>query len=139
MATREWIVHPNRSAIGPDQPGRNGHYRSLSGPPTLLAEETFLARIALPPNLSHAADSDGSVTFAGHTWRFVVCMARTFAIKHLGADIPPFGYTDRGRWYWWDNTTTEQSILEGPQAMDYVREYLEQMYPDTSIELTDRR
>ena len=34
MTRTEWIVHPNRSEIGSDEPGQNGHFRSVSRPRT---------------------------------------------------------------------------------------------------------
>ncbi len=29
MTRSEWLVHPNRSELGPDKPGRNGHFRPI--------------------------------------------------------------------------------------------------------------
>lgn len=138
----KWIVHPNRSAIGPDEPGRNGHFRSISRPRRPAAASSAkkcLAQVKLPPTLSHLADTDGAVTFGGYDWLFVVGAAHTFARLHTEVEVPPpFGCKYRGKWYWWDNTTTDESILEAPNAMDYVRDYLELLFPEASIELTDK-
>ena len=79
MTSSEWIVHPNRSELGPDRPGRNGHYRTVGWPRPAVSVSTCLARVKLPRKLSELADADGSVTFGGLDWWFVVGAARTFA------------------------------------------------------------
>ncbi|MCH9667027.1 MAG: hypothetical protein K0U76_17220 [Actinomycetia bacterium] len=139
----QWVVHPNRSEIGPDEPGRNGHFRSISRPrrPTAaaLAKKCF-ARVMLPPELSHHADADGSVTFSAYDWRFVVGAARTFARLHTEVQVPPpFGFKDRGKWWWWDGTTSDESILEGPDAIGYVQEFFTLLFPGMAITVTDQR
>lgn len=138
MTSSEWLVHPNRSELGPDKPGRNGHYRPIRDARARLPVETCEARIALPRTMSRLADRDGSVTFAGGSWLFVVGAARTFARTYTDVDVPPpFGFKDRGQWRWWDNTTSEESILDGPDAAGYVQEYLERLFPGMPITLSD--
>lgn len=135
----EWIVHPNRFAIGVDEPGRNGHFRSVrkARPP---ATEPCLARVELPPALSGQADVDGTVTFGGYDWWFVVGAARMFARTHVNPDVPPpFGFKRFGKWLWWDGTTTDRSILDGPEGIEHVREYLTRLLPGFSVTLTDNR
>lgn len=139
MTRTEWIVHPNRSDIGSDEPGQNGQFRSLTRPRT-AATEPCLARVKLPRRLSGVADADGTVTFGGNDWWFVVGAARTFAREHVDPDVPPpFGFKRNGRWLWWDNTTTEESILDGSDAIDYLREYLDRLFPNMTITVTDQR
>lgn len=139
MTPTEWIVHPNRSEIGMDEPGQNGHYRSVTRL-RAAAIEPCLARVKLPHRLFDIADADGAVTFGGNDWWFVVGAARTFARTHLAADVPaPFGFKRGGQWRWWDNTTTSESILDGPDAIEYVRQYLDQLFPHAAIAVTDRR
>lgn len=139
MTRTEWIVHPNRTEIGPDRPGQNGHYRSVARPHT-TAVEPCLARVVLPHSLSAVADADGTITFGGNDWWFVVGAARTFARTHVSADVPaPFGFKRGGQWLWWDNTTTSASILDGPDAIEYVRQYLDQLFPRAAIAVTDQR
>ena len=139
MTYTEWIVHPNRSEIGPDEPGQNGHCRSVARPRP-PATESCLARVRLPRKMSHLADPDGTLTFGGHDWWFVVGAARTFARTHVNPDVPPpFGFKRSGQWWWWDNTTTEESILDGPEAIEYVREYLDRLFPSFSVTVTDTR
>jgi hypothetical protein len=88
--------------------------------------------------MSRLADRDGSVTFAGGSWLFVVGAARTFARTYTDVDVPPpFGFKDRGQWWWWDSTTSEESILDGPDAAGYVRKYLERLFPGMPITLSD--
>lgn len=140
MEHTEWIVHPNRFELGPDEPGRNGHFRTVSKAPPRPAVEPCLARVELPPQVSHLADSDGTVTFGGYDWWFVVGAARTFARTHIDPDVlPPFGFKRSGQWWWWDNTTTEESIIEGPDGIEHVREYLARLLPGFSITLIDHR
>lgn len=140
MTSSEWIVHPNRSALGSDEPGRNGHYRSVSRPRPAVSTSKCLVRVKLPRALSHLADADGSVTFGGLDWWFVVGAARAFSRSHIDVEIPPpFGFKDRGQWWWWDDTTTEESILDTPQAIDYVREYLDRLFPGLSLTVIDAR
>lgn len=140
MNNREWVVHPNRSELGPDEPGQNGHFRSISRPRKPAAENMCIARVALPRSLSRFADSDGSKTFGGYDWAFVVGAAHTFARIHTDVQVPPpFGFKDRGKWWWWDGTTTDESILVGPDAAGYVEEFLERLFPGMSITLTDGR
>ena len=70
----------------------------------------------------------------------VVGAARTFAREHVDPDVPPpFGFKRNGRWLWWDNTTTEESILDGADAIDYLREYLDRLFPSMTITVTDQR
>lgn len=143
MNRSEWTVHPNRSEPGDDEPGRNGHFRPVSQPtpPTAAEAATMcLARVELPTELSHHGSPDGSLTFSGYDWHFVVGVAHTFARLHTEVDVPPpFGYQDKGKWWWWDGTTTDESILEGPDAEAYVQEFLEQLFPDMNFVLTDGR
>jgi hypothetical protein len=140
MAHTEWIVHPNRSELGPDEPGRNGHFRAVSRPRPPVSVSTCLANVKLPAKFSHLADPDGSVTFGGTSWWWVVSAGRIFARRHIGGDVPPpFGFKDRGKWLWWDNTTTDESILDGPEAIGYVREYLDRLFPGLSITVSDKR
>lgn len=136
----DWIVHPNRSELGPNRPGRNGHYRRRVGERTYLPEETCRARVSLPAALRRVADADGTVTFSGHSWRFVLGAARTWSRGHVSEDVPlPFGYRDGDVWHWWDGTTSETSILEASDAHDYITEYLLLLFPGSSFELTDLR
>jgi hypothetical protein len=140
VKSSEWIVHPNRFELGPDKPGRNGHVRSVSRPRPAASVSTCRARVTLPGKLSHLGDADGSVTFGGLDWWFVVGAARAFAREHIAGDIlPPFGFQDSGRWWWWDDTTSEDSILDTPEAIGYVREYLNRLFPSLSVALSDTR
>lgn len=143
MNTRAWTVHPNRSEPGEDMPGTNGHFRAVSPaqPPTEAeAESMCLARIDLPDELAHHGSPDGTVTFSGYDWHFVVGVAHTFAQVYTDVEVPPaFGYRDRGTWTWWDGTTSVESILEGPDAQAYVQEFLERLFPDMSFTLVDNR
>jgi hypothetical protein len=140
MTSSEWIVHPNRSQLGPDEPGRNGQYRTVGRPRPAVSVSTFLARVKLPRKLSQLADADGSVTFGGLDWWFVVGAARTFARDHIDANVPPpFGFKDRGQWWWWDNTTSDQSILDAPEAIDHVREYLNRLFPGLAVDVSETR
>jgi hypothetical protein len=139
MTRTEWIVHPNRSETGTDEPGQNGHYRSVTLPRT-PATEPCLARVKLPRRLSGLADADGTVTFGGNDWWFVVGAARTFAHTHVDPDVPPpFGFKRGGQWLWWDDTTTEESILESEDAIEAVREYLGRLFPSLAVTVTDAR
>ncbi len=144
MNSREWVVHPNRSELGPDDPGRNGHFRA-SGPRRRPSSRTSsvgkcCARVSLPLNLSHHADAEGTISFAGADWSFVVGAAHSFARQHTTVPVPPpFGFKDRGQWWWWDGTTSDESILEGPDAVGYVEEFLKRLFPGQAILLMDQR
>lgn len=136
MTLTDWTVHPNRTQAG--EAGSNGRYRPVTTIRPKVSTSTCLARVKLPRSLSRLADPDGSVTFGGQDWWFVVGAARTFARSHVDPDVPPpFGFTRAGKWWWWDNTSSEESILEGPGAIDYVREYLEVLFPRFSVTVTD--
>ncbi|TEA09069.1 hypothetical protein [Mycobacteroides salmoniphilum] len=139
MTTQPWLVHPNRSELGPNKPGRNGHYRPVRGEgAAALPTETCLVRITLPNSLVDVSDGDGTVTFAGSDWAFVVGAARRFVRKHIDADVlPPFGYFDAGAWWWWDGTTSTESILEGPDRIDYVQEYLQLLFRGVAMSLSE--
>lgn len=140
MTSSEWTVHPNRSVIGFDAPGRNGHYRPLRNVRPRLPNEACEARITLPQNLSHLADPDGCVVFAGPSWWFVLGAARTFARNHIGGSIPPpFGFKDRGKWWRWDGTISDESVLEGSAAIEHVRGYLDRLFPRSPVALSDTR
>jgi hypothetical protein len=59
---------------------------------------------------------------------------------YTDVEVPrPFGFTDRGQWYWWDGTTSGESILDGPDAADYIEEYFGRLFPGMAITVTDRR
>ena len=137
MAGNEWIVHPNRSALGPDEPGRNGHLRSVTSGPVTRRPLACSATLELPRKLAYLADADGSITFGGPNWWLVVGPARIFARQKLRTEVPPpFGYFTRGQWWWWDDTTTDESILDGDDAISYVREYLQVLFPKIPITLS---
>lgn len=137
---REWIVHPNRSALGPNKPGQNGHFRSVKRSRPQTSELTCQASVQLPPGVAaDEADPDSSITFAADNWRFVTCVARSFVAEHINSEVPPpFGFKHHGRWWWWDSTTTDTNILETPDAVDYVGEYLEELFPGYPITITQR-
>jgi hypothetical protein len=142
MNNKEWVVHPNRSALGPDEPGRNGHFRTVRRPRRQAATspEPCQVRVKLPRKLSQLADADGSKTFSADNWFFVVCVAHAFAREHTDAEIPPpFGFKNRGQWWWWDGTTSEESILEGPDAIGYIEEYFALLFPGMATTVTDGR
>ena len=146
VGKRLWVVHPSRSELGPDEPGRNGHHRVIrAAPKRLRPHQTCRAQIALPPHQwSHLTDPDGVVMFADVDWRSVGCQARIFAHHQQGIaweDLPPpLGFTIKGRWHWWDGTTTAASILEGSDAAERtVRPFLERLFPGARIELADLR
>jgi hypothetical protein len=138
---QEWNVHPNRSELGPDKPGRNGHYRTVVRVASRLPKQRCEARVVLPKKLSRFGDPDGSVTFDGSDWRFVTAAARSFAADHTSADmLPPFGFSDNGQWWWWDGSTTDYSILETLDAGEHVRRYLQGLFPGAAgIEVADLR
>ncbi|MFV8227369.1 hypothetical protein [Mycolicibacterium fortuitum] len=139
----EWVVHPNRSALGTDEPGRNGHYRPdkpRRRPPAVSTANKCVARVKLPRKLSDLADPDGTVTFGGYDWFFVAGAAHTFARVHTDTEIPPpFGFKTRGKWWWWDGTTTDDSILDGPDAIAYIEEYFALLFPGLATTVTDNR
>lgn len=140
MSNREWVVHPNRSEPGPDEPGRNGHFRAAGRPRRLPSTpEPCQVRVKLPHKLSHLAGPDGSKIFSADNWFFVVCVAHTFAREHTDVEVAPFGFKDRGQWWWWDGTTSEESILEGPDAAGYVEEFLDRLFPGMAVTVTDGR
>ncbi|OHU46130.1 hypothetical protein BKG82_28545 [Mycobacteroides chelonae] len=141
MSKSDWTVHPNRSEIGPDEPGRNGHFRTtMTRPRPEITVSVCLARVELPAELSEQADPDGSVTFGGLNWWFVVGTAHTFARTYTDVEVPPpFGFKRRGQWWWWDDTTTDESILDGPDAAAYVEEYFELLFPGLIVTVTDNR
>jgi hypothetical protein len=140
MTPIDWIVHPNRSDTGSDEPGQNGHYRSVSRPRSRVLVSKCFAQVTLPRTLAGVADSDGTITFGGQDWWFVVGAARTFAKTHVDSDVlPPFGFKRGGQWLWWDNTTSDESILDGPDGSEYVREYLGRLFPSFAITVSDAR
>jgi hypothetical protein len=144
---RHFVVHPNRSALGPDEPGRNGHFRVVrpSAPPRRLTRAACTARVRFPqPWHGYGAAADGSMVLTASKWHSVVAGARSIAVDYgAGEVLPPFGFTDRSRgrgWFWWDGTRTEHSILEAEDAQSHVRRYLEDLFPTAlSIELEERR
>lgn len=140
MARAEWIVHPNRSEVGADEPGRNGHFRAVPARQRTSVVEPCRATVKLPRRLATLGDGDGTVTFGGYDWWFVVGAGRTFSRTHISSDVvAPFGFQRSGKWWWWDDTTTGESILDGPDGIDYVREYFEVLFPGLSVTVTDHR
>lgn len=137
----EFVVHPNRFEVNSDQPGHNGHYRVLERAPRRTSGGRCMARVVLPESMRHFGDSDGSVTFGGSSWRFVVSAARSFAEDFSSDPVPaPFGFRDQGRWWWWDGSSTDYSILDTLDAQSHVRAYLEELFPGGGgIELADLR
>lgn len=143
---RDWTVHPNRSETGPDEPGRNGHFRVVRLPPPTAAKSAgmCLVRVELPRGMSHLADTDGWVTFGdADTWQWAVSGAWKFARDHTDVEVPrPYGFKYRGKWHWWDGTTTpagDASRLFGPDAHVHVREFVERLFPGWAITVIDLR
>ncbi len=141
MSNSEWVVHPNRSELGPDEPGRNGHYRAVGRPHNQASTpEPCQVRVRLPRNLSHLAGAGGEKTFSADNWLFVVCVAHTFAREHTDTEMPPpFGFKDRGKWWWWDGTSSDESILDGPDARGRIEEYFARLFPGMATTVTDAR
>lgn len=135
----EWIVHPNRSEIGPNKPGRNGHYRATNNQAERLPQETFQARVRLPQQSAHLGDDHGAVLFTGHTWNFVTGAARSFARRHFNnTTVRPFGFQRDGQWMYWDGTVTNESRLEVEEPTALVEQYLHKLFPGaTRIEVSD--
>lgn len=130
-----WIVHPSRFESWHDRPGDDGGCT-----PAMVSQqpvpEPFRARVRLSRNLSHLGSDDGTVTFAGSDWWFVVGAARTFVATHTGLEVPrPFGFRRRGRWQWWDGSTSDSSIAVGHAETEHVRHYLNRLFPTCSIDL----
>lgn len=135
----EWIVHPNRSAIGPNKPGRNGHYRAAKSHNPLLPEEKYLARVRLPRKWAHLGDDSGTVLFAGHTWTFLTGCARNFARRHFNnTTMGPFVVQRDGRWMYWDGTVTAESRLDVEEPTALIEAYLNELFPAARIKVTDR-
>lgn len=127
--------------IGPDKPGRYGHYRPVSQPPPSPLSGTCSVRVELPSSLYEVADTDGSATFGGaDDWWFAVGAARTFARDYTDVELPnPFGFKDRGRWFWWDGAVTGESRLDEPDGERYVKEFFERLFPGMPVMLIDLR
>lgn len=45
------------------------------------------------------------------------------------------GFKDRG----WDGTTSDESILDGPEAIGYIQEYFALLFPGMATKATDGR
>ncbi len=52
---------------------------------------------------------------------------------------PPFGFKDRGKWWWWDGTSSDESILDGPDARGRIEEYFARLFPGMATTVTDAR
>lgn len=131
-AVDNWIVHPSRFEIRGDN---DSAYRPVVRPrqPTI---EAFRARIHLPLKLLHLGHADGTITFGGHDWWFVVGAARVFVATHTEVQSPPpFGFKRRGLWHWWDGSTSDCLVAETHLGMQNVRRYLDRLYPNCYIEL----
>lgn len=134
----EWIVHPNRSEIGPDKPGRNGHYRGTKSQDALLPQETFQAQVRLPRKWAHLGDDHGAVLFTGHTWTFVTGAARSFARRHFSnITVGPFGFERDGQWMYWDGTVTNESRLDVEDPIALIEAYLHELFPTARIKVSD--
>lgn len=83
-----------------------------------------------PLPVGEAASSNSAV---GAAW--------AFAREHTDVEMPrPYGFKDRGKWHWWDGTTTPAAArLYGPDAHVYVREFFERLFPDMDFTLIDKR
>lgn len=131
---------PEQVGGRPDEPGRNGHFRSVSRARNMPTTSKCLVRVELPRSLSHHADPDRSRTFGGDDWWFPVGAAHTFARCHTNVEIPnPFGFKRGRRWFWWDGAITGESRLGGPDETRYVKEFFERLFPGMPITLIDKR
>lgn len=98
-----------------------------------------MARVQFSGELPELADPDGAITFAGKDWLWVVGAAFCFVRHHIGGELPaPFGYRDRGTYYWWDGAITKTSRLDTPEIIEYVRDYFAALFPGREIFLEDR-
>jgi len=144
-----WVAHPNRFAIDDDStPGHNGDFRVVERGPSPQAagpdsDSACTARIGLPPRLADRGDDGPTAIFSGPDWWFVVGVLRAFTIAHAADGEkapPPCGFRRGSTYQWWDDTTTAESLLDGPDAAGYVEEYARVLIPDiTDVELTDQR
>lgn len=134
-AVDNWIVHPSRFELREDQPGNDSTYRPVVRPrqPTV---EAFRARIHLPIKLLHLGCEDGTITFGGHDWWFVVGAARVFVATHTEFHSPPpFVFKRRGLWHWWDGSTSDSSAVETSAGTQEVVRYLTHLFPHCPVEL----
>jgi hypothetical protein len=128
MTGSEWIVHPNRSELGPRQTGMQRPLPIGQPPARPGLGVNMLGESETPAKAVPSCRSRRLGHIWGLDWWFVVGAARIFARRHIGGDVPPpFGFKDCGKW-WWNNTTSEESILDRPEAIDYVREYLDRLF-----------
>jgi hypothetical protein len=74
------------------------------------------------------------------TGGFVVGAAHTFARLHTEVEVPrPFGFKDQGKWWWWDGTTSVESVLDRPDAAGYIETFLGRLSPGMAVTVTDGR
>lgn len=137
---QDWTIHPNRDALGPNEPGRNGHYRARGDRVPQPTAQPCQARILIGADLADVADADGAVTFAGPDWWFALGAAYSFARHHHTTPTPsPFGFQSGRVWKWWDGTQTAASLLDDPDADDHIRRYLKSLFGPLDIEVCDLR
>ena len=98
--------------------------------------------LPLPKRYPRLRTAQGHVVFDDGDWWSVVGSAFLFA-KNLDPALPRFGikYPRDPKYYWWDETSSEEDRLAGPDAVDFIRPWIERIYPDATgpIELIDQR
>lgn len=97
--------------------------------------------LPLPARYRRRRTAEGHVVFGGANWWSVAASAFGFA-QTVDPDVPRFGIKlpDDDFYRWWDGTS-EDDRLAGPDAGDYLRPWLERIYPDATapIQIIDQR
>lgn len=97
--------------------------------------------LPLPARYRRRRTVEGNVVFSAANWWSVAASAFGFA-QTVDPDVPRFGikFPDDDFYRWWDGTS-EEDRLAGPDASDYLRPWLERIYPDATapIQIIDQR
>ncbi|MDD4866841.1 MAG: hypothetical protein PHQ28_06905 [Mycobacterium sp.] len=135
--TDRWFIHPNR--FGDPQRASATPFRVVGRAKERPADEQFacVARVPMAKRAGGRRDTKGRLDFDGDTWTEVAGSALMFA-RRRDPKAPRIGIKLPGRkhYSWWDGTTTAENLLVGEGAAQYVRVWLEHLFPGAAGRIT---
>lgn len=143
----EWLVHPNRWAAAPARPRPTSLGTSIApamsgGVHTPDMTRECILVLPLPERYRRRRTKDGLVVFGDSSWGLVVASAHGLA-QSVDKDAPRFGikYPWDEQYQWWDGASTDEDRRAGADAADYIRPWLERIFPDATgpMQIIDQR
>ena len=149
--TAPWTVHPNRfedatvirsTSTPRAAPIAVTEATSESGVDRADMTDPCVVVLPLPKRYRRRRTAEGNIVIEGDTWWEAVGTLQALAAT-VDETAPSFGikFPWEPLYRWWDGTTTAEDLLAGPDAAEWVKLWLEHIYPDATgpIQVIDQR